>query len=190
MEREGNSACVELESGGARYLRLVNVTATGISDPEFDARVAALYLSHAALSGVGGRTLDRPMTDFVAEFENGLRDRAFLQTRVLDHADRMFATEYPDNGAPDEHVMRALLRALVHRRVVVLELEGGNGFRFLPYTLVMGTRGLSVLGSVDGDIERIDLHDVRSARLTVDRFEYPSRVVFDPADYLSKKGKK
>ena len=187
VQRDGKTAVTEVETGGARFLRLVDLDASGVSDPEFDARVAAMYLAQSTMATAAGGMLVAPMNDLVAEFESGLRDRAFVQSRILDQADRMFVTETPPNGTPDESVVRSVIRSLVHRRELRAKLaDCAEWKRLQPYTLVMGVDGLSVIAASDeGSVKRFALCEIEDVEVTGERFEYPSRVLYDPQRWLN-----
>lgn len=188
VQRDGKTAIMEVETGGARFLRLVDLDTSGVSDPEFDARVAALYLAQSAMANAAGGMLVAPMNDLVAEFEWGLRDRAFVQSRILDQADRMFITETPPNTMPDESVVRHVLRSVVHRRELRTKfLDRDEWERLRPYTIVMGVEGLSLIAAnSDGLVKRIPLCDIEDVEVTAERFEYPSRVIYDPQRWLNR----
>jgi hypothetical protein len=184
--RDGKPVVEEVEDGDVRYLRLVDGDQMGISDPEFETQAAAVYLARSLIADEAGPALSEAIEHIVDEFEHRLRDRPFVLRNVLGHVDRMFvhASSPCDSVASD--VMVQLVRALLHRRVVRLVMTDREEHELRPLTLALTDSGPVIVGrpSSDSPCEKIPVEQVADVVVTAGRFEYPSRVSYDPFTVL------
>lgn len=184
--RDGSPVIDEVEDGETRYLRLVDHHEMGISDPEFEIQAAVVYLARSFINAVAGTALKDAVDLIVGEFERRLRDRPFILRNVLDHVDRMFIFGHEPHDGIDPDVMTDLVRALLHRRVVTMTIAEGSGHVLRPLTLALTESGPVVIGREERDApcQTFEVERISNVTVTNERFEYPSRVHYEPMDLL------
>jgi hypothetical protein len=184
--RDGQPIVDEVEDGDTRYLRIVDGDQMGISDPDFEIQAAVVYLARSFIESVAGPGLSDAVDLIVGEFERRLRDRPFILRNVLEHVDRMFIFGSAPHDGIDADVMTRLVRSMLHRRIIEVTLEEDGVRRLRPLTLALTGDGPVVVGrpSSDGPCQCYRLETIDHVDITDERFEYPSRVSYDPAKVL------
>lgn len=182
LGRDGQPVVDEVEDGDTRYLRIVDRDQMGISDPEFEIQAAVVYLARSYIDAVAGPALSDAVELIVSEFERRLRDRPFILRNVLDHVDQMFVFGAPAMDGIEPEIMTLLVRALLHRRVVRIRFDGGDEHTVQPLTLALSSDGPVVIarGDHDAACDCYPVDQICEVSVTTDRFEYPSRVSYDP----------
>ena len=193
LRPDGTSRIEEVKVGEVKYLRLVDVGEHGWSDADFVARVTALHFAVRLLSFLEGTEIGDAMGAFFDEFKHTLRDREWLLGGVLDHADRMF---YEVPAAPKDYsskgeVIKTIIRAMMLNKRVAVRYQSASlpvDYESLiePLTLATHRSALYIFARRKGydDVRMYAVDRFLAAEPTEQNFEYPSRVVYTPEQYV------
>lgn len=195
LKRPDGSSCVEeVSEGSVKYLRIVDLPDNAWSDADFIARVAALHFARRLLNFFEGTEVADAISAFLSDFEHRMKDRKYLLGETLRHADRMFY-EIPD--APKDYSdkrleVQTILRAMLLTRQIEVEydsasLKGPWGMVLQPLTLASHRSALYLIARHEDydDIRMYAVDRFRKVEMTDEKFEYPSRVSYDPESYVA-----
>lgn len=194
MRRDGSSMVQEVTDGSSKYLRILDLPELGWSDDDFVARVAALYFSARLLSFVQGTEIGAAIESFLHDFHHSMRDRKTLLRDVLHNAERMFyeIPDAPKDYSDKDDVVRTFLKAVLMTRRVAVTYNSASRSRpwdlvLEPYTLASHRSALYLIAKTDAydDIRIYAIDRFLKAELTDQKFDYPSSVRYDPAEYIS-----
>lgn len=156
QSRRGESLIREVEVGPVKYLRLVGLREAGISDPHFEARLAAAFLAREWFSELLPTRIGVAFDDLLAEFSATLRDRSFVESTVLSAMrSRIDVTPVCFGDGIGAH-LGELSSAIIRNHPVEIELRGGaqmrgcvESLRIEPERLRVQLRGHEMVDSTD-----------------------------------------
>ncbi len=190
---DGTSMIEEVDDGEVTYLRLVEADRAGPSDDDYLGRIAAVHFARRLLGFVSDTEIGEAMETFLQDFNARLKDRPFTLSHTLANVDRMFheVPAAPKDYSDKTDVIRDLLWSLVYTYWIDVTYEstkwGEIELRLAPYTLATHASALYLVARADGydDPRYYAVDRIVSAERTHDKFDYPSRVRYDPAEWSS-----
>ncbi len=192
---DGSCMLEEVQAGDeVAYLRLTSQGSYGFSDPDFLARVMTLFVGRQLFGFLQDTEVGAVMEDFLGDFKRQLRDRdAFAELRLGD-ADRLFCvvSDARRDYSKQSEVLETLLFALLKQRRVEVDYDSASHDRppmtltLEPLTLVYSRSDLYLFARCPPHTEprTYAVGRMRAARKLSERFEYPSRVSYDPREMV------
>lgn len=193
LQHEGKALIMEEGQGAAKRLILRTWRQATVSDSDFQARFASIFLAQQMLSFLRKTPLEEAFGQIVEELQSAVSDRSLLDY-AMRHADRkfIFQPHAPKDYRGAEARIELLLQGLIYNKPLTLTYTSGSSgspyqITLEPLTLASSKSALYLMarapsGADPDEVRFYAVDRISEVSLLAESFEYPLPQEYDPRD--------